>query len=546
MQALNGMTCVPPMPAARRPARGSGKRLAARSLSFELQRTAGAAPLFRQIQTGIRAAVLSGLLGDGARLPAERVLAAELGVNRTTVMRAYQELAADGFVAARPGRGTTIALPDSTDSGLETGAAAADEGMSWLLTLPSFGNGALGTDPGALRDIAEMSARPDFITFAAGAPGSDLIPVSALQTALNEALAAHGGDVLGYGPVEGLAAMRDALVAHASSRGVHASAPEVMVLSGATQGLALAARALIEPGDEVVVEAPTYVGILQTFAMAGARVIGVPLDRHGIRLDELSAVLSRRRIRLIVVQPTLHNPTNTTMPIERRERLLALAERHGVPILEDDAYGDLWHDHSGPPSLKALDRRGIVLYVSTFSKTVAPGLRLGWCVGPKAMINRLTLVKQFADLQSSTLSQLAVAGFLRDGVYDRHIRAVRDAYNARRSAMLAAVAAVPGLSVESGNQGGLYVWCALPSGVSARVLAGAAARAGIGVLAGDLFYPSGWFGSSGGSGHIRLSFASQTPLVIGEGLRRLGRLLHSGGASPAYAPGMDIGVRPIV
>jgi 2-aminoadipate transaminase len=527
-----------------RVSRGVGKRVAARSLNFELRRAAGAEPLFRQIQTGIRSAVLSGVLGNGSRLPAERVLAAELGVNRTTVMRAYQELAADGFVAARPGRGTTIALPDLADGRMDNVGPAVDEGMSWLLSLPSFGNGALGTDPGALREIAEMSARPDFITFAAGAPGTDLIPAAALQAALSRALTAQGGDVLGYGPVEGLPAMREALVAHSQSRGIRATVPEVMVLSGATQGLALAARALLEPGDDVVVEAPTYLGIMQTFTMAGARVIGVPVDRHGLRLDELSAVLTRRRIRLIVVQPTLHNPTNATMSLQRRERLLTLAERHGVPILEDDAYGELWHDPSGPAPLKALDRRGLVLYVGTFSKTVAPGLRLGWCVGPKAMIDRLTLVKQFADLQTSTLSQLAVTGFLGNGTYDRHLQMVRDAYNERRDAMIAGIERLPGMRVESGRQGGLYVWCMLPPGVSARVLAGAAARAGVGVLAGELFYPSGWFGGSGSAGYVRLSFSSQRLPAIDEGLRRLGQLIHSGGAVTSQVP--DVGVRPIV
>jgi DNA-binding transcriptional MocR family regulator len=368
--------------------------------------------------------------------------------------------------------------------------------------------------------------------------------MAALQSALTAAIASHGADALGYGPVEGLPAMREALAAHMDRRGVRASVPEIMVLSGATQGLALAARALLEPGDEVVVEAPTFIGILQTFAMAGARLIGVPVDRHGMRLDELSAVLSRRRVRLIVVQPTLHNPTNATMPLARRERLLALAERHGVPILEDDAYGELWRDATGPPPLKALDRRGLVVYIGTYSKTIAPALRLGWCVAPRAIVNRLTLVKQFADLQSCTLPQLAVSSFLLDGGYDRHLRMVRDACNERREVMMAAVEALPGLRVESGQDGGFYLWCALPRGVSARVLASAAGRAGVGVLAGELFYPSGWFGPNGGAGYIRMSFASQTPDAIVEGLRRLGPLSRAGSTTSAYA--LDDGVRPIV
>jgi DNA-binding transcriptional MocR family regulator len=213
------------------------------------------------------------------------------------------------------------------------------------------------------------------------------------------------------------------------------------------------------------------------------------------------------------------------MTEERRERLVSLAERHGVPILEDNAYGELWHDGNGPPPLKAIDRRGHVIHVGTFSKTIAPALRLGWCVAPRAIIGRLALAKQFADLQSGSLAQLAVSGMVSTGAYARHLEASRDVYNERRATMLAGLSELPMLQVESAADGGFYVWCRLPEHLSARRLAAVAGRSGVAILAGDAFYPEGSFRNPEGSRYMRLSFASQTDEGIREGLRRLAPLL---------------------
>ena len=512
-------------------------------LALTLQREDGAPPLFRQIQHGIRAAILAGALGEGMRLQPEREMAAALGVNRTTVMRSYQELAAEGLVVARPGRGTVVAARSRSADGSGDQPYPDDSTPGWLLTFPSFGNGALGPDPSLLRDISDLSQRSDLISFAPGAPGAELIPAAELQSACNAEIARSGGHALGYGPVDGVLSLRESLVEHLSTRGIQTSTDEVMILSGATQGLALVARAFIEPGDEVVVEAPTYVGILQTFGAVGARLIGVPVDRRGIRLEELSAILARRRVRLIVVQPTLHNPTNVSMPLDRRSQLLALAQRFGVPILEDDAYGELWRDGSGPQPLKALDRHGYVIQLGTFSKTLAPALRIGWITAPRAIIGRLALTKQFADLQSGALAQYAIQGFMASGAYERHLAWVRTAYNERRQVALEELQGINGIVIESGSDGGFYLWCRLPRGLTGRAFAASAARAGVAVLAGEAFYPQSPPGAENGSAHIRLSYASQSPPLIREGLRRLAPLF-------AQAAGTDLPLlsvhRPVI
>jgi DNA-binding transcriptional MocR family regulator len=233
-------------------------------------------------------------------------------------------------------------------------------------------------------------------------------------------------------------------------------------------------------------------------------------------------------VRLILVQPTLHNPTGATLSPARRERLIWLARRHGVPILEDDAYGELRHEGPDPRPLKALDRGGLVMYLGTFSKTVAPGLRVGWLAAPAPVIARLALAKQFADLNTGALPQLALVQFLTAGTYDRHLAYVRAAYAARRAAMLAGLEpAARHLQIAPSPLGGFYLWCRLVAGPRARVLAAAAGRAGVAILAGEAFFPRDTAGGEDGSDRLRISFAGNAPDVIAQGLERLLPLLDA-------------------
>lgn len=282
-----------------------------------LDRAPDAPPLYAQIRDMVRSAVLTGALAPGMRLPPKRELATTLGVNRTTTMRAYQELAADGVVKARPGRGTLVSARQHSNGAPPSGDRFADKdrgrgdedgapltrnlSAAWLLGLRAIGQN-LGPDPSLLRDALALAARDDVISFAAGAPVGEALAFDEVRDALHHAMARGGADILAYGPVEGLGSLQQAIAARMARRGATVAAVEVLVLSGATQGLALAARALLEPGDEVVVEAPTYVGVMQTFGAAGVRLIGVPIDREGIRIDVPAPILARRRVRLIVVQ----------------------------------------------------------------------------------------------------------------------------------------------------------------------------------------------------------------------------------------------------
>ncbi len=496
-------------------------------LQLRLDRGPGAPPLYRQIYTHVRAAILAGTLASDTRLPPERTLAAALGVNRTTVMHAFGELAADGLVVARPGRGTRVrsSLPGDTLDGHETIRSLPRDHI-WLLGLPALSQSQLGLDAAVLRHITDRDRHSSVISFAGGTPGPELIPIDDIREALDRALTKVGAAGLDYAAVEGMEELRCAISSRLATQGLDVSPDEVMIVSGATQGIALLAQALLEPGDTVVVEAPTYVGALQTFAMARARIIGLPVDDQGLRVDALETVLARERVRFIFVQPNQQNPTGTTLSPARRERLLWLSRRHGVPIVEDNAYGELWHVQPGPRSLKSADHGSLVMTIGTFSKTLAPGLRIGWITAPVPIIGRFALIKQFADLSSGALSQLAIADMLTQGVYDEHLIRVRRAYLERREAMVTALTSIPTLTVSSWSRGGFYLWCHLASGYAARLVAAAAFRGGVPVLAGDHFYPPADRGRDDGSNRVRLSFAGSPPCTIVEGVALLARVFE--------------------
>jgi len=487
-------------------------------LRIELDRGEGAPPIFEQVRASVRRAVAAGTLPAGVRLPPERDLAAALGVSRSTVMRAYQELVADGLVEAAPSRGTVVA-PVRQIADRVGGAAAG----SWVAALPPFA--APGTDAGLLRDVFSARGRDDTISFASSAPPEDLIPVTDLLACAREAFEEVGPKLLGYGPVDGSSALREVIADRMRAVGSMARGDAVIVLSGSTQGLALASRVLIERGDEVAVEAPTYVGAIQTFETSGARLVGVPADGQGMRTETLAEILSRRRIRLILVQPNFQNPTGAILSQQRREHLLWLARRHGVPILEDDAYGALYHHPPAPDSLKRADRHGQVIYLSSFSKTLAPGLRIAWMCGPEPVIARIALAKQFSDLNTNSLGQAIVSRMLSSGRYDVHLERLRTASRERMVLLLRRLDEMSDvLERDLDPRGGLHVWCRLRSG-DARYAVASAIRSGVALLAGPAFYPAGSLGAAGAD-RIRISLPTSGRDAIDAGARRLREALQ--------------------
>jgi DNA-binding transcriptional MocR family regulator len=372
----------------------------------------------------LREQILTGALPEGTRLPPERALADRLGVNRSTVVHGYRELVADGLIDQRVGSGSRVAA-------LTVGQTERVAGVPWWITLPPW---RVGQFPAVLGELA-AAEHGDLIAFVQGVPPAEPSPLADLAASF----ARVGGDVnyvLTYGDSEGYGPLREAVAERMQRRGCAVDARDVLMLTGSTQGITLVAQSLAEPGDEIVVEAPTYPGALQIFQIHGLRAIQVPVDDDGIRVDHIEAVLRTRRPRFIYTMPSLHNPTGVTMSDDRRERLVALARRWGVPIVEDDPYGEL---ASPPlPPLAARDSE-FVIYLSSFSKTIAPSLRLGWMVAPRTIYDRLLLRKQSYDMATSTYIQAGVGDYVARH-YDGHLVALRAELAARRSIANAAIA----------------------------------------------------------------------------------------------------------
>ncbi len=475
-------------------------------------------PLYQQICHALREAILSGELAEGTRLPTERAFAQELGVNRTTVMNAYNELASEGLIEGHVGRGTVVRRSYISDSS----EPFESDVPSWLFGLAEGEDAVLGPDARMLSEITSMSGRKEVISLAAGTPALDMLPAEQLATLFSSSLRQARQSALGYCPVEGLQSLRRAIAARMRAHGVAIDVQHVLILSGSTQGIGLISRFLLNPGDEVIVEVPTYLGAINTFRALGARVIGVPMDNEGMRIDLLESILARRHPRFIYTSPTFHNPTGVVMSNERRKRLLQIAKRYQIPILEDDAYGEIFFDGKGQQPLKAMDKHEQVLYLSTYSKVLAPGLRVAWLVAPSTMIERLSLHKQVFDLNTNALGQWAVSELLQSGFMDEHVQRLREQYQQKRDCMLEAIAThwPTGYRVSTPG-GGFHLWCRLPGDMRARTLLREATSEQVAFVIGEPFHVDG-----GGQHYIRLSFATPEIAHIEEGIRRIGNAMR--------------------
>jgi 2-aminoadipate transaminase len=459
-------------------------------------------PIYRQIYERLREQILAGALPEGTRLPPERALAERLDVNRSTVVHAYRDLAADGLIAQRVGSGSRVAA-------LDGGRPDRSAGVPWWVTLPPW---RVGQFPAVLGELA-ASEHGDLIAFVQGVPPEEPSPLADLSRSFARA----GGDVrfvLTYGDSEGYAPLREAIAARMRARGCTIDVRDVLVLTGSTQGITLVAQSLAEPGDEIVVEAPTYPGALQIFQIAGLRAITVPVDEDGMRVDHVEAILRTRRPRFIYTMPSIHNPTGVTMNADRRDRLVTLAKRYGVPLVEDDPYGEL--AQPAAPPLLARDAE-YVIYLSSFSKTIAPSLRLGWLIAPRTIYERLLLRKQSYDMASSMYMQAGVRDYLESD-YDAHLTALRAELVLRRTLAFEAIERhwPPGMRVAKEGDG-YYVWATAPRELRARVLLANAERRGASFLFGEAF-----FAQSGGDHNFRLALTPVARGAIEEGIRRIG------------------------
>ena len=380
--------------------------------------------------------------------------------------------------------------------------------------------------PSAIREILKTTGAPGIISFAGGLPAPELFPVEALRSAADETLAEDGAAALQYGPTEGYEPLREWVCAHlAETVGLRATPDQVLLTSGSQQGLDLLGKVLLDPGDTVLVENPSYLGALQAFSAYEAEPVGVPADENGLRPDELRRILqhSRRRPKFIYLIPNFQNPTGSSLALGRRAEVAALAAEFGVPVIEDDPYGRLRYDGAEVPALTARPGGGDRVYLGTGSKILAPGLRLAWLVAPnRTLYEQLVTAKQSADLHTSSFAQRVVWRYLRrPGVLAAHLARLRATYGRRRDAMLRALEDhLPDGCAWTKPAGGLFLWLELPPECDTTVLLRAALARQVAFVPGEPF----WVGRPARN-TLRLNFSNAHEERIEEGIRRLGEVL---------------------
>ncbi|HRR14721.1 MAG TPA: PLP-dependent aminotransferase family protein [Thermoanaerobaculia bacterium] len=384
----------------------------------------------------------------------------------------------------------------------------------------------------AIRELLKLTADPEVISFAGGLPAPDVFPLEQIDAACRKVIAEQGKAALQYSTTEGYLPLRELLCRHMERYGIKVTPANVLVTGGSQQALDLIGKLMINPGDRVLTEAPTYLGALQAWSGYETRYLTVPLDDDGLRTDELEAQL-RSGPKYLYILPNFHNPGGTTMTVERRHRLVELASHYGTPILEDDPYGQLRFEGDHLPTLVEIDAqyhgattsehpfRGGVMYLGTLSKTLAPGLRIGWVVAPEAVIQKLVQIKQGADLHTATFTQMVAYEAATGGFLDRHVKRIREVYGERRNVMLAALEKhLPPGCHWTRPQGGLFLWVTLPEGANTDKLIRDALEQKVAFVPGSSFYPLG-----GGQRSMRLNFSYCNPEKIEEGVRRLGNVV---------------------
>jgi 2-aminoadipate transaminase len=485
-------------------------------------------PLYAQIANYIRRLIETDVLKPGVKLPATRELAVDLGVDRATIVAAYDELVAQGFATAHVGQGTFVAVHAARTESRQPASVPAESPLGEINWQQCFSRAARISADWRPPDFSGYGVSGELISFAGGMPDSSLFPIDAFRQVMNEVLRTEGQALLQYSPASGYPPLRRYLADYLVRKGIVVTEADILIVNGSQQGLDLVARTLLDPGDRVVVEGPSYPGALQIFRASQAEVLTVPVGDDGIRRDLLEGLMHRLAPKCIYIMPTFQNPTGATVSLDGRRELLVMAAKAQVPIIEDDFHNELRYDGAPVIPLRGLDGKGLVIAVGTFSKILFPGLRVGWIVAPPEVMERLIVAKRVSDFHTSALIQAAIYHFCRRRLLDRHMERMRLEYRRRRDTLMAALGRYcPADVTWTHPQGGFSLLLTLPPGLDTQSLLPEAASAGVLYTPGTLFYADG-----GGRNQLRLSFSEIAADRIETGVQRLSRVieaaLHSG------------------
>jgi 2-aminoadipate transaminase len=458
-------------------------------------------PLYRQLYTQLRMLIESGQVAKGARLPATRELAGQLGLNRTTISAAYELLESEGLITGHVGRGSFVADLPATESH-----------VPWRDIL----------EPSAPISPAAPSSTP-MVGFSSSRPSELLFPLEEFRATCAEVIASEDAQtILQLGSPSGYPPLRRYLLELSRAEGVARDSDDILITSGCQQACDLLQRTLVRPGETVLLEDPVYLGMRNVFERGGARLIGVPMGVNGIDLESLERIIARERPRLLAVTPNFQNPTGATLPLASRQALLRIASQSGVIVIENDIYGALVYEGDAIATLKRLDEAGDTVLLRSFSKLAFPGLRVGWVIGPRALIEKLTEAKLWSDLHTDQLSQAVLLRFAESGRLAQHRQRMIQAGRERLHAALAACEKyLPREATFSRPRGGMSLWVKLPEPLDAGELLPRAEREGVTYLPGKYFAVSRPEPNS-----FRISFAGMAPEQIRSGIAILGRIFQ--------------------
>lgn len=404
-------------------------------------------PLHRQIEQYMKDKILHGEWAVGTRIPSQRTLAGMFQVNRSTVTAAIDELTSQGLLEGRRGGGTKVV--NSTWSVL-----AAEPPLDWSDYVRS---GIHRANSSIIQAINQNEPRADIIRLGTGELSPDLVPADTIGRMFQQIN--PGALSLGYEQPKGNRQLREAVADHLKGKKIHVSPSAILIVSGALQALQLISIGLLKRDSVILTEKPSYLQSLHVFQSAGMRLRGLPMDDEGVKAGLVSSNRKQYGGQLLYTIPSFHNPTGTVMSEQRRKEIISLSKKEQLPIIEDDAYGDLWFEEKPPQPLKAMDHEGNILYLGTFSKTVSPGLRIGWLAGPEPVIERLADIKMQTDYGSSGLSQWAAAEWLSQGYYEKHLTWVRRKLKERRDAAVHFLERYAGdIATWRIPAGGFYIW----------------------------------------------------------------------------------------
>jgi DNA-binding transcriptional MocR family regulator len=485
-------------------------------------------PLYRQIYEQLSSAILAGKLARGERLPATRELAGSIGLNRTTIASAYELLETEGLIRSHVGKGTFV-IGSGTTSSEETGP---EKRVDWSGLLPAMPippedvSSAEASYSSAATPAHQSAAQ---ISFSASRPSQELFPLEEFRATVREVIDSPGAaQILQLGPASGYGPLRRFIINEARESGTARDDDDVLITSGVQQAFDLIQRVLASRGETVVIEDPVYPGLRNAFQRGGARVIGAPIitsttGSNGVDFPALERILEKETPRLIVLTPNFQNPTGTTIPVATRKDILALARKAGTIVIENDLYGDLRYKGDDIPSIKRMDESGDTILLGSFSKIAFPGLRVGWVIGPRHFIARLTEAKEASDLHSDQLSQAVLLRFAESGRLEAHRKKMIATGAERLEACLEGCAQnLPEGSEYTRPEGGMNVWVRLPEPLDAAELAARALRENVS------FLPGRYFAVSRAHPHsLRLSFIGLEPEQIRLGLSVLGTILKS-------------------